>query len=146
NLPNDGKKFIFPDPRAAYHRGHRMQADAFAHLAKQLLFTVHRNFTESRYTKQMKHFFRTILLSSLALTGPMLVAQENPQARQTPTQSQAQKDSQQTTTGKITQANDGKYVLVDSAGKLYQLDDQKAAEKFNGKNVKVSGTVDTSSN
>jgi len=123
-----------------------MQADAFAHLAKQLLFTVHRNFTESRYTKQMKHFFRTTLLFSLALTGPMLVAQENPQARQTPTQSQAQKDSQQTTTGKITQANDGKYVLVDSAGKLYQLDDQKAAEKFNGKNVKVSGTVDTSSN
>jgi len=96
--------------------------------------------------KAMKYSLRTALVLPLALTGSMLIAQENPQPRQTPVQSQAQKDSQQTTAGKITQADDGKYVLVDSAGKLYQLDDQKTAEKFNGKNVKVSGTVDTTSN
>jgi hypothetical protein len=29
---------------------------------------------------------------------------------------------------------------------MYQLDDQSAAEKFNRKKVRVSGTVDSSSN
>lgn len=47
---------------------------------------------------------------------------------------------------KNAKSDDGKYVLVDSAGTTYQLDDQSAAKKFNGKAVKVSGTVDTSSN
>jgi hypothetical protein len=88
----------------------------------------------------------TALLLSIALTGPILVAQENPPARQPSAEGQAQKDSQQTTTGKIAQSNDGKYVLVDSKGIMYQLDDQSAAQKFNGKKVNVSGTVDSSSN
>jgi hypothetical protein len=93
----------------------------------------------------MKHSL-TALLLSLALTSPILVAQEKPPARQPSPEGQAQKDSQQTTTGKIAQSSDGKYVLVDSKGIMYQLDDQSAAEKFNGKKVRVSGTVDSSSN
>ena len=40
----------------------------------------------------------------------------------------------------------GQYVLVDSAGTVYQLDDQASAQRFTGKKVKVSGTVEGSSN
>jgi len=32
----------------------------------------------------------------------------------------------------------GQYVLVDSAGTVYQLDDEASAQKFTGKNVKIS--------
>jgi len=34
-----------------------------------------------------------------------------------------------------------KFVLVDPAGKVYQLSDQKAPEAFAGANVKVTGTL-----
>jgi hypothetical protein len=93
----------------------------------------------------MKRFLKATLLLPLTLAGGMLIAQNDPQAQQAPSQDQTQKD-QQTTTGKIAKSDDGKYVLVDSAGTTYQLDDQSAAKKFDGKAVKVSGTVDTSSN
>lgn len=39
----------------------------------------------------------------------------------------------------------GKYVLH-AGGTDYQLDDQSQAGKFNGKDVKVTGTLDQSSN
>jgi hypothetical protein len=91
----------------------------------------------------MKKFLKTTLLLPLALTGSMLLAQNQPKP---PAEGQAQQDSQQTMTGKIAKADDGKFVLVDSAGKIFQLDDQSTAKKFAGKMVKVSGTVDTSSN
>jgi Protein of unknown function (DUF5818) len=94
----------------------------------------------------MKRFLKATLLLPLTLAGGMLIAQNDPQAQQAPSQDQTQKDPQQTTSGKITKSDDGKYVLVDSAGTTYQLDDQSAAKKFDGKAVKVSGTVDTSSN
>jgi len=93
----------------------------------------------------MKRFLKTTLLLPLTLTGVMLIAPCASPAQQAPAQDQTQKDSQ-TTTGKIAKSDDGKYVLVDSAGTMYQLDDQSAAKKFDGKTVKVSGTVDTSSN
>ena len=32
----------------------------------------------------------------------------------------------------------GQYVLVDSVGTVYQLDDRASAQKFTGKNVKIS--------
>lgn len=93
----------------------------------------------------MKRFLKATLLLPLALAGAMLIAQNTPQAQPSAAQDQSQKD-QQTTTGKIAKSDDGKYVLVDSVGTMYQLDDQSAAKKFDGKTVKVSGTVDTSSN
>jgi Protein of unknown function (DUF5818) len=93
----------------------------------------------------MKRFLKATLLLPLTLAGGMLIAQNDPQAQQAPSQDQTQ-DPQQTTSGKIAKSDDGKYVLVDSAGTTYQLDDQSAAKKFDGKAVKVSGTVDTSSN
>lgn len=49
-------------------------------------------------------------------------------------------------TGRISQA-DGKYVLVDDAQKAtFQLDDQEKAKQFDGKNVKVTGSLDTTTN
>ena len=47
--------------------------------------------------------------------------------------------------GSIAKATDGKFVLHTS-GADYQLDDQAQAKKFNGKDVKVTGQLDQSSN
>jgi len=92
----------------------------------------------------MKRHLKMALLLPMTLTSLTLVAQDT---QQPPAEGQTQQDvQQQTTTGKIAKSNDGKYVLVDAQGTLYQLDDQNMAKKFAGKKVKVSGTVDTSSN
>ena len=49
-------------------------------------------------------------------------------------------------TGRIAQA-EGKYVLVDDAQRAtFQLDDQEKAKQFDGKNVKVTGSLDTATN
>ena len=99
----------------------------------------------------MKRSVKTTLLLPLALTGSMLIAQEPqrrpPQGQQPPAEGQTQQDpQQQTVTGKIAKADNGQFVLVESKGMMYQLDDQGTAQKFAGKKVKVSGTVDTGSN
>jgi hypothetical protein len=58
---------------------------------------------------------------------------------QSATQSQSQ---EQTFTGKITKSN-GKYALQDEAtNTTYYLDDSRTAQKYEGKNVKVIGTLD----
>jgi uncharacterized protein YdeI (BOF family) len=113
------------------------------YLAGQLLLTTQRMMEY----KAMKQFLKTTFFLPLALTGLMLIAQE-PQRQQQPAEGQTQQDPQhqKTITGKIAKSNDDKYVLVDSAGTMYQLDDQSTAEKFAGKKVKVSGTVDAGSN
>jgi len=60
---------------------------------------------------------------------------------QNPSQSQNESDAK-TFTGKITKSN-GRYVLEDqSMNSSYYLDDTKAAQKFEGKNVVVTGTLD----
>lgn len=49
-------------------------------------------------------------------------------------------------TGRIAQA-EGKYVLVDDGQRAtFQLDDQEKAKQFDGKNVKVTGSLDTATN
>jgi len=40
----------------------------------------------------------------------------------------------------------GKYILTTSSGSTYQLDDQKTAKAYDGKSVKVMGTLDDSGN
>ena len=90
----------------------------------------------------MKRFLKTMLLLPLALTGTMLIAQDDPDAKLPPEKGQAEQSSQRVSVGKITKSRDSKYVLVDVAGTVYQLDDQTTAKKFVGKIVKVSGIVD----
>jgi hypothetical protein len=94
----------------------------------------------------MKEFLKTTVLLPLALTGSMLIAQDDPDAKQPPEKGQAEQNSQRATVGKIVKSSDGKYVLVDVGGTTYQLDDQATATKFVGKIVKVSGTVDEANN
>jgi hypothetical protein len=49
-------------------------------------------------------------------------------------------------TGHIEQA-EGKYVLVDEGQRAtFQLDDQEKAKTYDGKNVKVTGSLDTTTN
>ena len=71
-------------------------------------------------------------------------SQTNPSSSPSTTVSQTM-DSQ-TFTGKVAKAG-GKYVLKDEATRTtYTLDDQDQAKQFEGKSVKVTGKLDTSSN
>jgi|HubBroStandDraft_5_1064220.scaffolds.fasta_scaffold1015444_1 hypothetical protein len=51
-----------------------------------------------------------------------------------------------TFTGRIAESNNGKFVLQDSSTNAsFFLDDQQKASSFNGKTVRVTGTLDPSS-
>src|SRR5579859_1889494 len=58
-----------------------------------------------------------------------------------PAEPAAQEAEAQTFTGKIMN-HDGKYALQSEDGKTYQLDNQDKAKEFDGKDVKVTGTLD----
>jgi hypothetical protein len=76
---------------------------------------------------------------------------ENPPAAQTPDQAQAPGSTPTTTTpsasdgqsflGTVVKSGD-KYVLKDDSGKTYDIDHQDDVKKFEGKRVKVQGTLD----
>ncbi len=107
--------------------------------------------------------FQSLLLSAamIAMTMPAFGQEStkqmpDPQQQQPQTQAPStQTPSSETSTGsqsaeqsfqgKISESQNG-YVLKDSAGVTYQLDDQKKAKDFSGQNVKVTGTLDSSSN
>jgi|SRR5215831_2292318 hypothetical protein len=69
----------------------------------------------------MKQLLKAAWLIHLALTGSMLIAQNDPHAQPPPAEGQTQQNSQQTVSRKIAKSDDGKYVLVDSAETMYQL-------------------------
>jgi Protein of unknown function (DUF5818) len=71
--------------------------------------------------------------------GPAISAQQNETAAQ-----ESETPSVQTFMGQIMQ-HEGKYVLQGEGDKIYQLDDQEKVKPFDGKNVKVSGTLDEES-
>jgi len=54
-----------------------------------------------------------------------------------------QQSSAQTITGTIVK-EDGRYVLKASDNKTYQIDDQEKAKQFEGKQVKIVGSLDMS--
>ena len=97
-------------------------------------------------------FVSLLLVSSLSL-APLLLAQNprssNPPPRQQAPQTSSQASNQtdtRTFSGKITKSN-GKYVLEDPASKTPMvLDDQKAAKKYDGKAVIVTGSLETATN
>jgi len=73
---------------------------------------------------------------------PMPVIQEP----QNPTPSQATPDASKTTTFTGTIVKDGEqYILRDSSGSVYKLDDASRAQSFEGKTVKVTGRLDRDS-
>jgi uncharacterized protein YdeI (BOF family) len=61
-------------------------------------------------------------------------------------QANPQQPQSKTYTGMISKSGD-QFVLQDDAGKTsYQLDDQQTAAKYEGKKVKVTGTLDVANN
>jgi hypothetical protein len=64
---------------------------------------------------------------------------------QTQTQAQAQQPSMQSFTGTIVK-DSGNYVLKVSENISYQIDDQEKAKSFEGKQVKISGSLDGKTN
>jgi len=90
----------------------------------------------------MKKLWSTLVLP-VAFSGGLIVAQDQQPQQQDPS-AQQQSQTSQEITGKIAKSNDGKFVLVESSGTMYQLDDQDAAKKYESRKVIVSGTVDTS--
>jgi hypothetical protein len=72
---------------------------------------------------------------------PQPQTQTTSPSNETPASSQ----SSQTFQGTISQSETG-YVLKDSTGVTYQLDDQKKAKDFTGQSVKVTGSLDASTN
>ena len=90
-----------------------------------------------------------ILAAALCVFTPGAVAQSTDNApQQAPQQSQQES---KTYSGKIMKLQNGKYALVTgqtAQGQLsgHFLDDQDDAKKYEGKEVKVTGTLDMASN
>jgi hypothetical protein len=98
--------------------------------------------------------FQTITILAIvtvvaAMTIPALAQQSSsapaPQDQQEQQQAQPQTSDNpvQTFQGTIV-LSQGKYILTTSSGTTYQLDDQKTAKAYDGKSVKVMGTLDSS--
>jgi hypothetical protein len=82
------------------------------------------------------------IVLALGQLTPTLQAQSQSQA---PSAQQDQQKSQ-VFVGKIIKIKDGRFALVtdEQAGKGAYLDDQQKAAQFEGKNVKVTGTLEAS--
>jgi hypothetical protein len=99
----------------------------------------------------VKRILTVIAMLGLAGFGLNLSAQQTPSQDQSGAAQQQQVDtpsqqSARTFEGKITKAA-GKLVLQDVAtNTAYQLDDQDKAKRFQGQNVKVTATMDSSTN
>ena len=90
---------------------------------------------------------------SMNFASPMPVVQEpqappaqTPPAQASPDQSSPTQNDAKTTTFTGTIVKDGEnYVLRDSSGGIYKLDDSSRAQTFEGKTVKVTGKLDADS-
>jgi len=91
-----------------------------------------------------------VLASALWALTPGSAAQSSDKAQQ-PGQKQQDQQENKTFTGKIEKLQSGQYALITGQtpeGKLagHFLDDQENAKKYEGKQVKVTGTFDQASN
>ena len=88
-------------------------------------------------------------LLSLSVMAPQLTGRPSPpltQGQQQQGAPQANTPHKQQFEGKILRAND-RLILEDRANKVtYQLDDQQLAQLFEGKEVKVTGSLDSETN
>jgi hypothetical protein len=71
------------------------------------------------------------------------VSQPDQQTQPTNPQAQQQQPVAQAFTGTIVK-DSGRYVLKVSSNSLYQLDDQEKAKQYEGKQVRIGGTLDAS--
>ncbi len=81
-----------------------------------------------------------------ANAGPQQDSAQPQQDRAQPQMPANDSDKATVFTGKVMKSK-GQYVLMDAATKAtYALDDQEKAKAYNGKTVKVTGTLETASN
>ena len=77
---------------------------------------------------------------------PAIQEPQAPPSQAQPDQSTPNQDSSRATTFTGTVVKDGEqYVLRDSSGSVYKLDDSSRAQAFEGKTVKVTGRLDANS-
>ena len=91
-----------------------------------------------------------VLAAALCAFTPSLPAQ-NEQGSNPPQQKQQDQQESKTFEGKIMKLQDGQFALITgqtAEGKLsgHFLDDQDSAKKYEGKQVKVTGTFEEASN
>ena len=102
----------------------------------------------------MKRLLSIVAMLGLVGLGMNLAAQQTPS---TPTQAGSMPQQQQTDAtnpqqsarsfeGKIAKSGDQLVLQENSTKTAYKLDDQDKAKQFEGKDVKVMATVDTSTN
>ena len=92
-----------------------------------------------------KNLWASIALGA-ALAFPQLTPALNAQAQSQAPSAQQDQQKSQTFVGKIIKAKNGQYALLtdEQTGKGAFLDDQEKAKQFEGKNVKVTGTLEAS--
>jgi hypothetical protein len=121
-----------------------------------LLVLVQAGFAQNQGTQADPNLMQLIAWSELQNPQPMpqprpdpapLPEQQQQPDRQQPGQpvnaDAQQQSSAQTMTGTIVK-EDGGYVLRASDNKTYQIDDQEKAKQFEGKQVKIVGSLDMS--
>jgi hypothetical protein len=96
-------------------------------------------------------FSALILAATVCASAPSLIAQSGSAPPPPQDQQQQAPAESKTFTGKIQKLPNGQFALVTGQtadGKLsgHFLDDQENAKKYDGKDVKVTGTFDTASN
>src|SRR5215475_2334679 len=101
-----------------------------------------------RFTRRLVNDTKGALCALGLLLG---ILQFNPVLRaqsQTPPAGQQDQQKSQVFVGKIVKVSDGRYALLtdEKAGKGVYLDDQDKAKEFEGKNVKVTGVLETAKN
>jgi uncharacterized protein YdeI (BOF family) len=84
--------------------------------------------------------------SKSATPMPVIQEPQNPPSQTAPDQTMPNQDQSKVTTFTGTVVKDGEqYVLRDSSGSVYKLDDSSRAQAFEGKTVKVTGRLDPTS-
>ena len=102
--------------------------------------------------KALNYFGSAVLALGLAIPALAQTAQDPQQQPAPSTSSQTTADPSQSRsqmqsfTGTVVKTSDG-WMLQDETGKTsYKLDNEKMAKKYEGKSVKVTGTLDSSTN
>lgn len=98
-------------------------------------------------TSQAQGFAMNSATPMPVLQEPQAPPAQTPPAQTSPDQStMTTQDQSKTTTFTGTIVKDGEnYVLRDSSGGIYKLDDSSHAQTFEGKTVKVTGKLDANS-
>lgn len=85
-------------------------------------------------------------VANAATPMPVIQEPQAPPSQAQPDQAQPNPDSARSTTFTGIVMKDGEqYVLRDSSGSVYKLDDSSRAQSFEGKTVKVTGQLDPNS-